>query len=301
MRARTALPLLLLLALGLAPPASALTGVFYQPQLRDRSVDEGQWQRLLQALRADGIDTLVLQWSRHGPAFADADGRAWLAGRVRAARDAGLEVVVGLAYDPAFFERQERADTTLAPYLRGLREDDAGTARDWLALLPEADIAGWYLPMEVDDRRWRGPAARAALLHYLAGAVEQLGGGGKPVYVTSFFTGNMAPERYQEFLAALARSGVRLWVQDGGGTGKLGEPERHLYLQKAVGCRNGKAAGLVVEMFRQTGSDEAFAATPLPAADAAGRLARRAPCGRDTVFFSLRYLPAAAGVLPVAP
>lgn len=302
MRARTALPLLLLLALGLLPlRATALTGVFYQPQLRDRAVDEAAWRRLLQAVRAGGVDTLVLQWSRYGDAFADPDGRAWLASRLRAARAAGLQVVIGLAFDPAFFQRQERPDAELGDYLRRLREDDADLARAWQAQLPAEDIAGWYLPMEVDDRRWRGPEARAALLRYLAGVHEQLGGGGKPVYVTSFFTGNTAPERYQEFLQALGGSGVRLWVQDGAGTAKLGEPERRLYLQKAAGCRSGRAAGIVVEMFRQTGSDQAFAAVPLPAPEAARRLARRAPCGRDTLFFSLRYLPAAAGVLPVAP
>lgn len=305
MRARTALrPVLpaLALLLGLLPaPAQALTGLFYQPQLRDRGVDAAQWGALLGAVRRQGVDTLVLQWSSYGDAFTDIAGRAWLVARVQAARDAGLRVVLGLAFDPAFFSRQEMADAKVDDYLRRLRQDNADLARRWRAQLRPEDIAGWYLPMEVDDRRWRAPEARALLLDYLRGEAEQLGADGKPVYVTSFFTGNMAPDAYQDFLSALGATGVRPWVQDGGGTGKLGEPERRLYLRKSVGCNSGRAAGMVIEIFRQTGSDSAFAATPLDAPDAASRLAQRAPCSRDTLFFSLRYLPAAAGILPVSP
>ncbi|MES2918143.1 MAG: hypothetical protein V4729_05935, partial [Pseudomonadota bacterium] len=67
------------------------------------------------------------------------------------------------------------------------------------------------------------------------------------------------------------------------------------------GCVGGRAAGVVYEIFRQTGSDNAFAATPLPATEAARRLSLRAPCGRDTLFFSLRYLPGVSATLPVSP
>lgn len=299
MRARTAL---LLLALCLLPaPAAALTGIFYQPQLRDRVVSDHQWRALLDHVRTEGIDTLVLQWSRYGEAFADTDGHDWLAGRVRSAREAGLDVVLGLAFDPDFFRRQELPDALVGDYLRRLHRDNAEMARQWRERMPPEDIAGWYLPMEVDDRRWRAPGARALLQRYLAGEAALLGRDGKPVYVTAFFTGNMAPASYQDFLAGLGASGVRLWVQDGGGTGKLGDAERQLYLRKSAGCVGGRAAGVVYEIFRQTGSDNAFAATPLPATEAARRLSLRAPCGRDTLFFSLRYLPGVSATLPVSP
>ena len=57
------------------------------------------------------------------------------------------------------------------------------------------------------------------------------------------------------------------------------------------------AQGVVYEIFRQTGEDKAFTASALPAVDAGAALAQRAPCGGDSVFFELRYLPGVATVL----
>lgn len=284
----------LLLAL---PSAVATTAIFYQPQLRDRDVASAQWPSVFAQVRARGFDTLVVQWTRYGDAFGDPAGHAWLLQRVREAHAAGLHIVLGLDSDPAFFRRQEASPAALDAYLRTLSRRNAEVARRWIDDLGSAAIAGWYLPLEIDDRRWRDPAARRLLLDHLAAERRQLDDiARRPVYVSSFFAGNMAPPRYAELLAEARRSGVRVWVQDGAGTGRLGAAERALYLDAAAGCAQPHAQGLVYEIFRQTGEDKAFTASALPVAEADAALAQRAPCAGDSVFFELRYLPEMAAL-----
>ncbi len=278
--------------------AEAATAIFYQPQLRDREIAQAQWPSVFAQVRARGFDTLVVQWTRYGDAFGDPAGHAWLLQRVREAHAAGLHIVLGLDSDPAFFQRQEASPAALDAYLRTLSRGNAEVARRWVGDLGSAAIAGWYLPLEIDDRRWRDPAVRRQLQDHLAAEQRELDGvAPRPVYVTSFFAGNMAPSRYAELLADVQRSGVHVWVQDGAGTGRLAAGERELYLGAVGHCKEPHAQGVVYEIFRQTGKDSAFTATALPAAEAGVALAQRAPCGGDSVFFGLRYLPGVAQVL----
>ena len=278
----------LLLASGLADAATAM---FYQPQLRDREVAAAQWPGVFAQVRGRGFDTLVVQWTQYGDAFGDEAGHAWLLQRVREAHAAGLRIVLGLHSDPAFFQRQEMPVASLDDYLRTLSRQDAEVARRWLADLGDGTIAGWYLPMEIDDRRWREPEAREVLKGYLVLERRQLDRvAPRPIYVSTFFAGHMAPAGYADLLADIRRAGVRPWVQDGAGTARLSRGESAVYLAAATSCEGQGAAGVVYEVFRQTGSDAAFKAAPLSGREVDAALAQRAPCGGDSLFFELRYL-----------
>lgn len=278
--------------------AAASTAIVYQPQLRDREVAQAEWPLIFMQLRAQGFDTLVVQWTQYGDAFGDPAGHAWLLQRLREARAAGLRLVLGLNSDPAFFQRQQAPTSALGAYLHTLARRNEAVARRWANDLGADAIDGWYLPMEIDDKRWRDPKAREPLQAYLVSERRQLDRiAPRPVYVTSFFAGNMAPERYAELLDAVQHAGVRVWVQDGAGTGRLSEGERKLYLDAVSRCTVAHARGTVFEMFHQTGADKAFSATALPDADANTALAQRAPCDGDSVFFELRYLPAMAEIM----
>lgn len=293
-RARWVLAMALLWAPWLAEAATAL---FYQPQLRDRELAAAQWPGVFAQVRGRGFDTLVVQWTQYGDAFGDPAGHAWLLQRVREAHAAGLRIVLGLHGDPAFFQRQEMPVASLDDYLRTLARQDAEVARRWLADLGDAAIAGWYLPMEIDDRRWREPDARDVLRDYLALERRQLDRiAARPVYVTTFFAGHMAPSGYAELVADVRRSGVLPWVQDGIGTGRLSRGETAIYLSAAASCDGRGAAGVVYEVFRQTGGDAAFRAEPLGVGEMEGALAQRAPCGGDSGVFELRYLPGMEGL-----
>jgi hypothetical protein len=293
----------LLACLALPCLAQPLTAIFYQPQSRDRNVAAEEWPGIFATARAQGFDTLVVQWTRFGEAFAgtsDAAGRDWLTARLREARSARLKLVLGLAADEDGFNRLQQPAEALDGYFLQLSQRNRLLAQSWLETLGAEAIDGWYLPLEIDDRRWREDDARSRLEAYLSRDVRQLSRvSERPVYISSFFAGNMAPARYAEMLAELGRrSGVRVWVQDGAGTGKLNAVERRLYLDAVSPCPAPAVHGVIYELFSQTGADATFVADALsgPQAEAATR--QRAPCDGDSVFFSLRYLPALQGILP---
>lgn len=283
--------------------AAAATAIIYQPQRRDRDVAQAQWAKLFAEVREQGFDTLVVQWTQFGDAFSSGGEHAWLLQRVRDARAAGLHIVLGLESDPAFFKMlDKKKGDDMAGYLQELARHNAEVAHRWAGDLGSDAIAGWYLPMEIDDVRWNDPKARVQLRDYLSTEQRQLDGIlPKPVYVSLFFGGYMTPDLYADLVEDVQHSGVHAWVQDGAGKQELKnhlEPgARQLYLAAASRCGQPHAKGFVYEIFLQTGSDEAFSASALSPAAAGTALSQRAPCEGDSVFFELRYLPIAEGIL----
>lgn len=283
---------LLLLA---SPLVNAMNGVIWQPQLRDNSVTSAQWMTLMQSLRQQGFDTLVLQWTAYGTAFNDVQETQRLQQRAAAAKEAGLKVIVGLHADPDFFHRQKQSAAALSHYLGRLRVADLQQAQSWKKnFQPD----GWYISAEIDDLNWRNPAARQQLIQWLSDTRQQFALlDDKPLYISSFFAGNMAPDSYSRMLAEIHQAGMSVWVQDGYGVGKLTAPERQRYLDASAGCEGvTPASGTVYEVFN-TLPGKTFSAQPLPAADMASQLTARSACGKDRLYFSLRYLPVAKGIL----
>lgn len=277
--------------------AQAMNAVIWQPQARDAQLGEAKWQALMVKLHQQGFDTLVLQWTRYGEAFNDVQQQA-LFKRALAARGAGLKLIVGLNSDPEFFTRQRQPQASLERYLTRLGNQDVFQADGWLKGIGAEAIDGWYMSAEIDDLNWRSPEMRAALTHWLTQTRQRLQRrGGKPVYISSFFAGNMAPQSYQALMADISTTGVRVWVQDGAGVAKLSPAQRALYLDASVSCETaGAAQGIVYELFSVL-PGKTFRAQPMPDSAIRQQLARTPPCGKDRVFFSLRYLPLAHGTL----
>lgn len=285
---------ILLTALLLVTPfANAMNAVMYQPQLRDTTVTDAQWQSVLNKLKGQGIDTLVLQWSRYDNAFRDGESRAWLEHKAQLTTVNDMKLVIGLAADGRFFERQKQPLPALENYLNRLRADDVAVAKRWVDVLGEKSIAGWYISSELDDLRWRDPQMQQAALNWLSKTRLSLAAvADKPVAVSSFFAGNMTPDSYRKWVTTLSHSGVKVWVQDGAGTQMLTDAERALYLKAP-------SAGKVIELFRQDKQAKTFKATPAPAEYQQKWLATPVPPGQDRVYFSLRYMSAASGVLAI--
>lgn len=275
----------------ISPLAQAMNAVMYQPQLRDIAMSDTQWQTMLQQLKMQGIDTLVLQWSRYGEAFGDGESRTWLEHKAALAAENNLKLVVGLAADERFFERQKQPYAARVNYLNRLRADDTAVARRWVAALGKAKIAGWYISSELDDLHWRTPQMQQAALDWLTNTRLSLAQvADKPVAVSSFFAGNMAPDAWAKWIATLGDSGVKVWVQDGAGTQTLPPAARELYLKAP-------SSGQIVELFRQDKQRMAFNASPLPVSEQRQRLAAPVPAGQERIFFSLRYMAIAEGIL----
>jgi len=268
--------------LALCLPAMADQRLFYQPLNRDAAVSPAQWQQLWRATVAHGGQTLIVQWSAYGDSdFGGAQG--WLANSLREARAQGLELVLGLYMDPAYYQRLEALDGDgLNSYWKAQLGRSLShyqqVRKDW-----NLAVAGWYLPMELDDLHFRDPARREALYGQLQAFNRQLD---KPLHISAFSAGTLAPRVNAAWLEQLAGLGLTVWWQDGAGTGRLPALVRQGY-EQALPCR----VGLVREAFRQVSAPgQAFRAEPAPPRLTGG-------CHAEAVF-ALRYRPWARGILP---
>ncbi|MEE1887226.1 DUF4434 family protein [Pseudomonas carassii] len=272
---------LALCLLAVCLPTLADQRLFYQPLNRDANVTPAQWQQLWRATKAQGGKTLIVQWSAYGDSdFGGAHG--WLAGSLREAQAQGLELVLGLYMDPAYYQRLEQLDGEgLNSYFkaqlgRSLTQYQQLKA-DWA--LP---VSGWYLPLELDDLHFRDAARRDALYTQLQAFNRQLD---KPLHISAFSAGQLSPRVNGAWLDQLASLGLNVWWQDGAGTGRLAPLVRQGY-EQALPCR----VGIVREAFRQVSQPgQPFRAEPAQPGLIGG-------CHAEAVF-ALRYRPWAKDVL----
>ncbi|MFJ4396035.1 DUF4434 family protein [Pseudomonas sp. NPDC089396] len=269
--------------LALCLPAMADQRLFYQPLNRDAGVTAAQWQQLWRATVAQGGKTLIVQWSAYGDSdFGGTQG--WLANSLREARAQGLELVLGLYMDPAYYPRIDELDGDgLSNYWKAQLGRSLGQYRQvreqW-----QLPVAGWYLPLELDDLHFRDVSRREALHTQLQAFNRQLD---KPLHISAFSAGKLAPRLNAAWLDELAGLGLTVWWQDGVGTGRLPPLVRQGY-EQALPCR----VGVVREAFRQVSAQgQAFRAQPAEPQLAGG-------CHAEAVF-SLRYRPWARGILPL--
>lgn len=271
--------------------AQAFTAVIYQPQTQDKGVDPLVWQKAFRAVKQSGVDVLVFQWTEYGEAFASPDSQVWLKARMLEAINADLKLIIGLYADPEMFSAMDASDDLLEPYFLRLTEKNLALATFWQTQVPESSRLGWYLPLEIDDRRWRAQQGLSALVSGLKRDVKALKAlDSKRIYISAFFRGNATPEAFEAMLATVRRgTGVDLWVQDGRGNAGLQPRERALYLLPFDRCDTSPIQGLIFEIFQETGTDLEFKAIPLSPDRFKKAIGQRAPCSGDSLFFSQRY------------
>ncbi len=281
-----------LLVVTMPTSAYALVGIFYQPQERDMRLPESFWPQTFAHVRQLGFDTVIFQWSRYGDIFSEGRQQQWLEQRAADAVAADLNVVMGLYADPDSFSAVEVGSDLLEPYFLKVMAHNLDLVKRWGKAPHQDRLIGWYLPFEVDDRRWRGVDDQRALAEHLGRETREIQAiSDRPVFVSSFFNGNATPRQFSELIKRLGQTaGLHVWVQDGVGTGTLSPVATRRYLAELTRCDDLFAAGIVYELFEQTGPDSAFVANPLPAAALRRALKQRAPCEMQTTFFSLRYV-----------
>ncbi|MFJ3006700.1 DUF4434 family protein [Pseudomonas fluorescens] len=256
--------------------------VFYQPLNVDASLSQAQWQQIWQDTARQGISTVIVQWTAYGDSdFGGASG--WLANSLKLAREQGLQLVLGLKMDPAYYQRIDELDTAgLATYWQaqlGQSLAQQQTLRkDW-----KLPVSGWYLPMELDDFHFLAADRRATLQRQLKAFAGKLDA---PLHISAFSAGKLAPTVNGQWLGELSGADIQVWWQDGAGTGKLSPLVRNGYAS-ALPC----SVGIVREAFRQVSAEgQPFRAEPaLPDAASTG-------CHVSAVF-SLRYRPWARVIL----
>lgn len=250
--------------------------VFYQPLNVDAGLTQAQWLRIWQNTAKQGTRTLIVQWTAYGDSdFGGANG--WLANSLQLAQQQGLQLVLGLKMDPAYYQRIDELDS-------------AGLAKYWQAQLGQSlaqqqklredwklPVSGWYLPLELDDLHFLAADRRATLQRQLKGLAGKLDA---PLHVSAFSAGKLAPNINAQWLGELSAAGIQVWWQDGAGTGRLPPVVRSSYAS-ALPC----SVGIVREAFRQVSGDgQPFHAEPA-APDATSK-----GCHASAVF-SLRYRP----------
>jgi hypothetical protein len=272
--------------------ASDMKAIFFQPRESDIAIPAENWPTIFSLAKKKGFNTLVIQWTAFGDVFSSPKNQAWLKDRMLEVSKAELKLIVGLGSGPDTFTRLKQPPSIVGNYFRKVNETNLVLARYWVMTLPKDAISAWYLPLEIDDRQWRELPARAELIKYLERQTIDLNGVAPlPVYASSFFAGNMTPERYAAMLESVeAQSKVRFWIQDGAGTNKLMTSERDSYIGAITNCEAYAVSGMIYELFKQTQVDGDFAAKPLSPLQMSKALQQRSPCQGDSLFFALNYL-----------
>lgn len=248
-------------------------GTFLQFWNVHKDWDAERWRALFGYLAELRVREVVIQWTRYdGIDYSAVTGRVLEeAGRL------GMGVWVGLSHESSWWRALEEGAADEA-----LRR----TADAHVALASELDAAvrgqrafrGWYLPEEIDDVHWQGPAA-VRLREHVKGLRRRL----RPLAMSGFSNGRMAPAELGRLWRQVAGGGLdRVLFQDGIGAGKLTLENWPGYLQ-ALGRSLGRRLTVVVECFEAAPGGVGFQARPaglqriVRQLDLAGRYSKNSP------------------------
>lgn len=229
-----------MLAAALGRPPVEGTGTFLQFWRAHLDWDEARWLALFGYLETLRMREVVIQWTRY-----DGIDYGALSERVMKWADgAGVGVWVGLAHEAAWWREAS---------LPGVAERHIALAAELGALRRRRSFRGWYLPEEIEERRWGGRTEE--LRAHLRGLHKRL----RPLAVSGFWNGSMEARVLGRWWKRAA--GVdRVLFQDGLGGGPMRAQEWPGYLQE-LRRSLGKRLTVVVEVFTREAGEE-FRAHP---------------------------------------
>lgn len=262
-----------------------LHGTFLQFTPAHATWTETDWRRLFGRFRALGLSTVIVQWTVEGStAYYPTSAHQVIRNPplptiVKLADEAGMSLLVGLAYDPAFHEPGFWTGTgadpaALSRYLGTWRARSIAVAEELAPeLVKHRAFKGWYLPEEIDDLHWRDERARGALVQHLRLLADRLHAiaPGRTVAVSTFATARTDPHAFAEFWRGLLEQAAIdvVLFQDGVGVKHLevGALPRYLdAIRRAVVAR-GRQLWVVAEIFTQVDAKrhpDEFRAEPAP-------------------------------------
>lgn len=246
-------------------PPARLTGTFLQLDARHREWSESQWSELFDRFRKLELSQVIVQWTvLDETAFyaVNGSGAPTVERVLNAARRTKMGVWLGLCHDSRYWSWVGGDPKAAGRHLKQLRSRSLAAARDLAALVKVSPaFAGWYLSEEIDDVNWRNAEARRKLLEHLkleTAGLKELTPGAR-VAISGFTNARVSPNRFRAFWKdVFEASAINLvLLQDGIGVRKLELPEFPLYAAALAEAANraGRACGIVVELFRQTGGE----------------------------------------------
>ena len=291
-----------------------LQGTFLQLVNENREWTTDKWAELFSNFKQLHLSHLVVQWTVNDRlAFYRARNGATVANPpletiLRMADEAGIQVSVGLVYDPGFWKASGGTPTEVDVYLNGILARSAAVAEE---LAPRVRthpcFKGWYIVEEIDDGSWSTPEAQHILFSYLRGLSSFLHAltPAAQVAVSGFSSERTDPKSLGTFWSALLREapGIDLVLfQDGIGAGKLDLTKLPLYLSAMRDATNANARELktVIEIFKQTGGPTVdggpFRAVPASLERILDQLTVVAPYSINAVAFSVpEYMSSLGG------
>jgi len=273
--------------------------VVYQPLVKDAGVNSAQWQQIWAQTRAHGFSTVLVQWTAYGderfgaesnPAGKPSTTPSWLWRALQQAQRQGLDLVVGLAADPNYFQLVQRPgwQASFSDDWLSLQRQSLAQQQRLQPLLQRLGLAvkGWYLPAELSDRLFGDRGRRESTLTQLVDLAARLD---RPLHVSAYSTGQLTPAANASWLLQLQQAGLVVWWQDGQGTAELPALVRQAYAT-ALPC----PVGVIREAFRELSTPPApFVAVPAVPQPPL-------PCHPNAVF-ALQYLPWAGALRPSPP
>ncbi|WP_341990984.1 DUF4434 domain-containing protein [Azorhizobium sp. AG788] len=279
---------------GLALAASAprtdrlprrLDGSFLQVWKDDLTLPRPRWAERLRQMKVLGCQTLVLQWTALGTAYAMSD--PLLDALMDLALAAGLGVRVGLPHQEGYWPMLAAPDLAVrAGYF--VRATDAGTRiLQGSRLSAHPAFSGWYVPYEIEQVNWADAERRGILARYLA-ALAKANDSGIPLAISTFRSALPDVKTLADLWGAiLDEVPVRLMVQDGVGIFGMGN-YRHLAPLFALLRARGSDFDTVVELFTEIPSGKTdgttFSAVPATMVRLRAQLAAAADTGAQSLI-----------------
>lgn len=262
-----------------------LDGSFLQVWKDDLALPRTRWAERLRQLKALGCQSLVLQWTAFGAAYAMSD--PLLDDVMDLALAAGLRVRVGLPYQEGYWPMLAATDVMVrSAYF--MRATEAGTRIiEGSRLSAHPAFSGWYVPYEIEQVNWADAERRAILVRYLS-ALAKANGPGIPLAISTFRSALPGPQTLVDLWRMILDAvSLRLMVQDGVGVQGMGN-YRHLAPLFALLRQRGTAFDTVVELFREIASAQTdgttFSAVPATMVRLRAQLAAAADTGAQSLI-----------------
>ncbi len=293
--------LAILLAAQPAPaPAGDLSGTFIQLNRAAAARTVAQWQEDLDQMSRVGIRTLIVQWSAEdGIAYfrgdlPDPEKHDALERLFEAARGRDMAIHLGLRSRRDYWTQLSARDIVLRDYLLvriGENEQVQKALLKQFGKRPE--LAGYYIPDEIDDLNWRTPGRIAIVRGYLDLMCRRIRANDpkREISVSAFCRSRTDPHVFAKNLLAIAGTNAldHVIIQDGTGVGDPSPRYAPIYFQALADTWTVERPNLwcAVEAFQQKStSAEDFRAAPAPFVRLDQQVRSAAPHFQQLVLFS---------------
>lgn len=253
-------------------------GVFYQPLNSDKAWSDATWQQQVCTLNYYGINRLYIQWTKHNNSNFSQDNY-WLLQRLKQLSKQ-FDIVIGLYAEDAFFNAINEHFN--APYFdRYIAQNEAWLEQfNNLNAIMSIPVDGFYFPGEFNDLVLASAENRQRIINRLSEFSQVVE---YPLYISSFYTGEVAPQDYIQALQQLHNAGLAVMHQDGLGVDRVNTTQLTSLRDNLP-----RQIGVIEELFSVTDDGNTLAQ---PSDQIVPKLQRQ---NSTNAFFSLRYLPAVA-------